>query len=470
MSKTSFLIPNPVYKPLPFPPSLYITMKTRFAQVFCLPGMMNFHTQHRSSVVTLSEAKGLSRWAERCFPIATLRASAHSLSMTGPTLNMKIQNTILSLLLAFILTACSFDGIGASPATIQHSNEQLTPVTPGIQLGEQPCPALLKNPAHWTTVVNLRIGQTIESVICGNLVRIPALQAVVAVRHTGDARVLDIAVYNNIFSSTPVQLFALSGLLHGDVKISGYNTLLTAQSDPHSSLNKSLSPPQYEQDLFREFKWSDRLRTLVQVAFSGIFPDMTRYQAELEQSLVNQGKGYQQWRLDVVQSARVFASTFLNWSPHVPVTVLSGGGLHDYKALVQVRNTAHGGGIVRISFTRLEGNNNGGLWEATSIEADGVSITSPKSGQQTTSPLMVAGTSKALTGKLTKITVLDHNHADIGLGTVIKAGTNKTMTFSSSVPYASSFLDGAQEGILALYVYNTSGAIITVAMVKVLLT
>ena len=469
MSKTGLLIPNPVYKPLPFAPSLYITMKTRFAQVFCLPGMMNFHNQHWYRVVTLSpslrsrvnSAKGLSRWAERCFA---------ALSMTGPTLDMKIQNTILSLLLAFILTACSFDGIGASPATIHHSNEQLTPVTPGIQLGEQPCPALLKNPAHWTTVVNLRIGQTIESVICGNLVGIPALQAVVVVRHTGDVRVLDIAVYNNIFSSTPVQLFALHGLLHGDVKISGYNTLLTAQSDPHSSLNKGLSPPQYEQDLFREFRWSDRARTLVQVAFSGIFPDLTRYQAELEQSLVNQGKGYQQWRLDVVQSARVFASTFLNWSPHVPVTVLRGGGLHDYKALVQVGNTAHGGGIVRISFTRLEGNNNGGLWEATSIEADGVSITSPQSGQQTTSPLMVAGTSKALTGKLTKITVLDHNHADIGLGTVIKAGTNKTMTFSSSVPYASSFLDGAQEGILALYVYNTSGAIITVAMVKVLLT
>ncbi len=378
-------------------------------------------------------------------------------------------NFILPLALAFILTACSFDVIGASPATIQHSNEQLTPVTPGIQLGEQPCPALLKNPAHWTTVVGLHIGQTVE-VICGNLAGIPVLQAVVAVRHTGDARVLDIAVYNNIFSNTPVQLFALSGLLHGDVKISGYNTLLTAQSDPHSSLNKSLSPPQYEQDLFREYKWSDRARTLVQVAFSGIFPDLTRYQAELEQSLVNQGKGYQQWRLDVVQSARVFASTFLNWSPHAPVSVLSGGGSHDYKALVQVRNTAHGGGIVRISFTRLEGNNNGGLWEATSIEADGVSITSPKSGQQTTSPLMVAGTSKALTGKLTKITVLDHNHADIGLGTVIKAGNNKTMAFSSSIPYTSSFLDGAQEGILALYVYNTKGAIITVAMVKVLLT
>src|SRR5258708_16206584 len=130
-------------------------------------------------------------------------------------------NITLSLLLAFILTACSFDGIGASSATIQHSNEQLTPVTPDIQLGEQPCPALLKNPAHWTTVVGLHIGQTVE-VTCGNLVGIPALQAVVAVRHPADALVLDITVYTNIFSTTPFQYFALSWLLHRDVKLIGY--------------------------------------------------------------------------------------------------------------------------------------------------------------------------------------------------------------------------------------------------------
>jgi len=61
---------------------------------------MNFHNQHRFSVVTLSEAKGLSRWAERCFPFAEftlersegLRASAHSLNMTVPTLNIKIHH------------------------------------------------------------------------------------------------------------------------------------------------------------------------------------------------------------------------------------------------------------------------------------------------------------------------------------------------------------------------------------------
>src|SRR5258707_3367039 len=44
------------------------------------------------TALRVNAAKGLSRWVERCFPFATLRASAHSLSMTGPTLNGKIHN------------------------------------------------------------------------------------------------------------------------------------------------------------------------------------------------------------------------------------------------------------------------------------------------------------------------------------------------------------------------------------------
>jgi hypothetical protein len=43
--------------------------------------MMNFHAQHRYRVVTLSAAKGLSRWADRCFA---------ALSMTGLTLVVKV--------------------------------------------------------------------------------------------------------------------------------------------------------------------------------------------------------------------------------------------------------------------------------------------------------------------------------------------------------------------------------------------
>jgi len=212
---------------------------------------------------------------------------------------------------------------------------------------------------------------------------------VVTVRHADSARTLDVFIYNNITDPNPTQLFSLPGLLHGDANISGYNTLLTGQADPQSALNKGLTTTELAQDLFREFKWSDSAGTLVQVVFQGIFPDLTRFQAEFEQRQVNQGQGYQQWRLDVVESAQTFVHTFLNWAADAPVTVLSGGGPHDYKAVVQVHDTAPGSAVIRISFTRLEGNNNGGLWEATGIETAGMSITSPQYGQLLTSPVTV---------------------------------------------------------------------------------
>ncbi len=47
----------------------------------CRMPIMNFNNQDRECVVTLSAAKGLSRWAERCFA---------ALSMTGPVLVVKV--------------------------------------------------------------------------------------------------------------------------------------------------------------------------------------------------------------------------------------------------------------------------------------------------------------------------------------------------------------------------------------------
>jgi len=55
------------------------------------PTIMNFDKQNRSGAVTLSAAKGLARWAQRCFAEFTLERS-EGLSMTGPALKMKIHN------------------------------------------------------------------------------------------------------------------------------------------------------------------------------------------------------------------------------------------------------------------------------------------------------------------------------------------------------------------------------------------
>ena len=379
---------------------------------------------------------------------------------------------MLLFLLVLSPSACGLDfgGGGSTTATTHRGSTRSTPTASGarIQFGTQPCPDAAKDTVKWKGVLGIGADrtQTVERVICGYLMGVPELQAVVGVRHAGNDQVLDVFVYTDITSGSSTVLFTLGGLVHGDVRISGYNTVLTAQVDPHSSLNSGQASTGLEEDLFREFKWSDSAGTFVPIAFTGLFPDLTRFQAELEQEQVNAGQGFQQWRLDVVKSAQTFVNSFLNWAPNVPVTVVSGGGLHDYQAVVLVKNT--GGGSVRISFRRLEGNANGGLWEATAIESDGLSIMVPQSGQSVTSPIMVKGVNKGFVGKGLVIKVLDHFHTDIGHMTIAGSAGGKG-DFSEQVSYTSSFSRGTQEGIVGVYAYNGDESIAGVVWVKVLL-
>ncbi len=157
-------------------------------------------------------------------------------------------------------------------------------------MGPQSCPSAVKNAAYWDTILGTKAGVShVESVSCANMMDNTSLQALVTVRHSGAAATLDIYVYNNITSAYPTALFKLQDLVKGDAKISSYNTIMTAETDTNSSLNKGKASAQLTQDLFREFDWNGSTKTLVQTAFPGIFPDLTRYQAEADQTRVNTG-------------------------------------------------------------------------------------------------------------------------------------------------------------------------------------
>jgi predicted small secreted protein len=198
----------------------------------------------------------------------------------------------VSLALSMVLSACNQDsGSGSSTGTTKPP----VATAASIQLGSQPCPAAVQSAAHWETIIGTSATQKIEGVQCGYLMGVPTLQAVVKVRYGGTASLLDIDVYAHITGTNPSRIFYLKGLPHGDVSISNYNTLLTEEIDPQSG-----QQAQVQQDLYREFRWSDGAGTLVQIAFPGLFPDLTRYQAEFEQGEVNTGQGLQQWRLSAV--------------------------------------------------------------------------------------------------------------------------------------------------------------------------
>jgi hypothetical protein len=343
--------------------------------------------------------------------------------------------------------------------------------TPGIALGPRACPAQVATPAYWEPIISpYAYGgpHHVESVSCANIMGTPSLQALVTVRRGDDSRTLDVFVFSNITNAHPTRVFQVMGLVQGEAKISHYNTVMTAQADELSSLNRGKSVAAMQADLFREFKWSQRAGTLVQTVFPGMFPDMTRYQAEADQLQVNQG--HQPWKLSATQVATALAVNLLNWSSNASSTLLSGGGAHDVSAVVRVRNAGLEGGSINVTLSRLEGNSNGGIWEVISVTASGLSITSPVPSSQISSPVQVNGTGSAFEGVIGKVTVLDHLYQPLGHAQATGAIGMGPTSFSTVVDYQSTFPAGTQEGILLLSVTsNANGSIAAAVMEKVLI-
>ncbi|TMC19715.1 MAG: hypothetical protein E6J33_05260, partial [Chloroflexi bacterium] len=169
----------------------------------------------------------------------------------------------LALLLTLTLSACN----GAGSTTTANStatrsagignSSTTTGSAPQLKLGTRPCPEAVKDPSYWDPIVGTQANVSkVESVSCANLVGSSSLQALITVRYDGTGQVLDVYVYNNITDPSPTQIFKLQNLYKGNARISGYNTLLTAEVDQDSSVNKHVSSnATLTQDLFREFKW-----------------------------------------------------------------------------------------------------------------------------------------------------------------------------------------------------------------------
>ena len=297
-------------------------------------------------------------------------------------------------------------------------------------------------------------------------------------RRAQAASVAYLRLHTNIDSSQPKQLFKLQRLLKGDAKISGSNTLMTAEVDTHSSLNAGKPISAMTPDLFREFQWSAAAGTLVQTAFPGIFPDLTRYQAEADQTQVDQG--HDLWKNDAAKVAQALEATFFHWQQPVSATVVSGGGPQDVDATVQLREAPGPDALVpvpavTVKLSRFEGKTHN-IWEVTAVEGTSLlTLTSLNPRALLASPVRVDGmgtTYGAFEGVIGQVTVFDHLYTDIGHARVIgHEGMGKT-SYSTMVSYTSSFSTGVQEGLVAVYEVNggTNDEIADAVMVKVLLS
>lgn len=363
------------------------------------------------------------------------------------------------LALALLLTACGAHN-GGTPKSVslstQHTrNTGSTPV-PKTASGSQPCPHAVSAASYWNPLIPTQASVSrVENVTCAYLKGTANLQALVMVRYLNTGSPLDVYVYDNLSAANPTQIFKLQNLYQGMAKISPDNTLLTAEVDRASSVNHNQPQSALKQDLFREFKWSPDTNTFVQVAFPGIFPDLTRYQAESDQSEVNQG--HTPWKLSATETAQSFGASLLQWDPHATSTLVSGGRSGDANAVVQLRNTVPGSDTTTLTMSRLEGNTSNGIWIVTAASTNGLSITQPQTGSLLRSSTTVTGTGTAFEGVIGKVTILDHLYADIGQATAHGAIGNGQTTFSTSVTAQPTFTKGAEEGLVMLTEENNAG-------------
>lgn len=334
-----------------------------------------------------------------------------------------IAAVIVALVLIFGAGALVISQVGQHPATKvtpTPTKAPVTTVTPtpggsdttpsppqGVVQGPQNGPSGVNTPAYWDTILGTQgTNGKVESVSFANVLGNPSLQALVTVRHSDANSTLDAYVFDKITSAKPTQLFKLTGLIKGDAKISYYNSIMTAQVDTNSSLNAGKSVTQWTPDLFREFAWN--YGSMSQVAFPGIFPEMTRYQAEVAQVRVNAGND--SWKDDPTQVAKSLEEQFFHWQRTVTTKLLSGGGPHDVYATVQVQEapiqSAHLSFVATLS--RLEGNTSN-HWVAIGV-ADGSTLTlkniTPR--QLISSPVTLEGTGAAYEAQIGQAVVYDH--------------------------------------------------------------
>ncbi len=324
---------------------------------------------------------------------------------------------------------------------------------PRVVLGPQACPNAVKGTAYWDKILGTQGSNSkVVAVSCASIMGNPSLQALVNVRHNDANGTLDVYGFDNITGSQPTRLFKIEGLVKGDAKISYYSSVMTAQVDENSSLNAGKSTSEWTADLCREFEWDTAQGKLVQVVFPGMYPDLTRYQAEADQAHVNQG--IDTWKKDAVQTIQ-HAMVFQG----LKIELVKGGGPNDLTAIVNVwipstEQTNIGSRVTQITLSRLEGNPRN-IWVVTAIGSDWLLVNTPKSRATISSPLTVTGFGPQYDGKIGYLFIQDHLLQSIqdqqdGYEVMAPDSSSPPSKFSINVKYTSSFKGGAQEGIVVL--------------------
>lgn len=341
-----------------------------------------------------------------------------------------------------------------------------TPPLPTITLQVVNCPSSLS--IDWDKLVGTtpKVNK-VQKVICGSLEGAGTLDALVNVRYYSSDLKLDYYVYDNLYG-TPIKRFSQQGLLDGDAQISPTGTIMTAEIGPGDQLKGN-------PDVFKNYQWING--SFQQILFPGIYPDMTYYQAEMDQAQLNAelaaGDKHDAWKATFLGVADHLATTIFHWTSaniHASTVRFSN---HDGVYIVAVTNLGTGGGGFTVTMFHLDYNLYN-IFEVSQVNSiDGtVNLSSPASDVQVTNPIDVNGSDNATGSILGKVVVYSDVYIAVGSsGDIHSPVTSGYTNFSQSVPYQLN-APGVQEGAVTFYATNQNNSDLSnqVVMVKVFLS
>jgi hypothetical protein len=318
---------------------------------------------------------------------------------------------------------------------------------------------------NWDGLVGTKAGvNKVQTVTCGSLEGSGSFDALINVRYyTPDAR-LDYYVYDNL-NGSPHRSFSMQGMVNGDAQISPNGTLITAEIGSGDSI-------QGARDVFKEYGWNGA--TFQQMLFSGIYPDMTYYQAEQDQTRLNAelaaGDKRDAWKTSFSGVANNLAKKIFHWtSTHFSLVQFSN---HDGIYIGSVTNLGPGGGGFVASMFHLDNNLNNMyiIKQVTSLDGS-TALTSPAIGVQLSSPISISGTALTSGGILGKVVVYSDSFIALGdSGNILSHSGGGYVNFSKSVMYHLNST-GLQEGLVAFFATTQNNTFLSnqVVMVKVFL-
>ena len=357
----------------------------------------------------------------------------------------------------------------AVTATPVVSPTAVKPVLPTITLQVSGCPTLAIN---WDKLVGTQANvNKVQKVFCGALEGSGTLDALIDVRYYSPDATLDYYVYNNLFG-TPNRLLSTRGLLNGDAFISSVGTIVTAAINPNDLIKGAV-------DLFKEYQWNGT--SFGQVIFPGMYPDMTRYQAEQAQARVSaelaalqpgqsQAQISDAWRLAPSGAVTRLARNIFHWT-NFTVTLPTHAAQFTILPITVTNNAAGGGGFVAIIHHLNEVPTNiFEIWQVNSINGN-AGLSSPAAFAQLTSPARISGSSVVNGSILGQVVLYDDTYTAVGNSGVIRGSASSgNVSFTSSISYQ---LHGAgvEEGVVAFYpTYQNNVALSSQAiLVKVFL-